>query len=63
MVRDPSDMLKAYLHEQIIVRLGTGEFYVGVLNAFDEHSNLFITTGSESLFIRGENIVFAGQQK
>lgn len=62
MLRDPSDLLKVYLQEHVVVRLRTGEFYVGVLNGFDEHLNIFITTDTDSLLIRGENIVFVGQQ-
>lgn len=62
MTSDPSDLLKVYLQEQITVKLRSGELYEGVLKAFDEHLNVLITMGEEALFIRGENIMFLGQQ-
>lgn len=61
MLTDPSDLLKIYLEDPVFVKLKTGEIYNGILECYDEHTNILLTKETESLFIKGENIVFLGQ--
>lgn len=62
MLSDPTDILKTYLRESIIVRLRSGEQIEGLLLGFDEYHSLLIALDLETMFIRGENIVFVGQK-
>jgi len=57
MFNDPSDLLKTYLRENVCIRLSTEETIRGRLKAFDEHLSVLISTATETIFIRGENIV------
>lgn len=63
MFTDPSDLLKIYLCEHVIVKIRSGELLGGVLKAFDEHLNVLISVDGESVFLRGENILFLGQRQ
>ncbi|KAL6121777.1 hypothetical protein NUSPORA_01248 [Nucleospora cyclopteri] len=60
---DPYDLLKAYLKERVILYLKTGEEFEGILEGFDEHLNLLLTTPETLLFLRGENVIYVGQNK
>ncbi|KAI4292152.1 small nuclear ribonucleoprotein [Pancytospora philotis] len=62
MLSNPSDLLKIYLQEEVLVHLRGGELCSGVLKGFDEHLNILVAMEAESLFIRGENIMFIGQK-
>lgn len=62
MISDPTDLLKTYLKETVIVKLKDGCTFVGTLEGFDEHHNTALSTDHSLKFIRGENIVFIGQQ-
>lgn len=66
MLNDPLCFLKMYLKEKVQIRLNTGEMCSGVLEGFDEHINLMLTSSSledsegKLVFLRGENVLFVG---
>jgi small nuclear ribonucleoprotein (snRNP)-like protein len=62
MISDPTDLLKTYLKEEVMVKLKDGTTFVGILEGFDEHHNTILSASQTLKFIRGENIVFFGQQ-
>ncbi len=62
MLQDPSDILNIYLKESVLVGLRDDEFIKGVLLSF-EHHNILVELKEEYKFIRGENIIFIGQEK
>lgn len=62
MISDPTDLLKTYLKEAVMVKLKDGSTFVGALEGFDEHHNTILSVGHTLKFVRGENIVFIGQQ-
>lgn len=62
MLADPADILKAYLKEMILIRLKNGEEVKGKLIGFDEYHSLLVSQDSDTRFIRGENILFVGQE-
>lgn len=61
MISDPTDLLKTYLKETVIVKLKDGSTLVGMLEGFDEHHNTILLMDYSLRFVRGENIVFIGQ--
>lgn len=61
MITDPSDILKVYLKEKVIIRIKSGELYEGMLLGFDEYHSLLLRIDNSTKFIRGENILFIGQ--
>lgn len=62
MIADPVDILKSYLNESIYAGINTGECIKGRLIAFDEYHNILISEETVLKFIRGEMIVFIGQE-
>jgi small nuclear ribonucleoprotein (snRNP)-like protein len=62
MLSDPSDLLKAYLNENVLIKLKSSEYLEGVLIGFDEYHSLLLSTPFETKFIRGENVLFIGQK-
>lgn len=62
-ITDPTDLLKAYLNESVCAGINSGEYIKGRLVAFDEYHNLLIDEESNVKFIRGEIVVFIGQEQ
>jgi small nuclear ribonucleoprotein len=65
----PSDMLQQHLNQRVLVELKGGDSYRGVLDAFDQHLNLVLssveevrgdqTTSKPGLtLVRGDSIVY-----
>lgn len=59
-MRDPMLLIKAYLEENVIIRMRDLSEIKGVLHGFDEHCNVLIEN-EHFIFIRGENILSIGQ--
>lgn len=63
MLVDPHDIMKKYLDEEVAIRLKDGAEHNGVLKGYDEHSNVLVQCGGETVFIKGECILLVGQQE
>lgn len=65
-MKDPMQLLKTYINENIIIRLRDAQIIRGTLHGFDEHMNIMLSNVSKAddrfLFIRGESIVLVGQE-
>lgn len=71
-MRDPFLLLKSFLSENVTVLtrdLDTGgnidspnQEYKGILIGFDEHFNIGLLTDEKVMVIKGEAVVFVGQE-
>lgn len=62
MIKDPLDLLKTYLNENVCAKIKTGEMLEGKLVGFDEYHNILLIIENVPKFIRGEVLVFIGEK-
>ncbi len=65
----PLDLLQQHLHQRVLVEMRGGRSYRGVLDAFDQHLNLVLSSAEEAAndrvsaragqtLVRGDSIVY-----
>lgn len=65
----PLDVLQQHLHQRVLVELKGGRSFRGVLDGYDQHLNLVLSSAEEVVaeqtsphsgltFLRGDNIVY-----
>ncbi|GGL53383.1 LSM domain-containing protein [Halocalculus aciditolerans] len=57
MTGRPLDVLEEALQSPVTVHLKDGEFHEGVLTGYDQHMNLVLEDGEDTIVIRGDNVV------